>query len=88
MPRTVSALLVALLPFLHGYDLEARSDAGAEDGSAEALSAVDFQRVADVLLARPALQPDEHVLLVALPGRFNPLMPLLRKGIEAAGGEE
>ena len=73
MPRTVSALLVALLPFLHGYDLEARSDAGAEDGSAEALSAVDFQRVADVLL-------------VALPGRFNPLMPLLRKGVEAAGG--
>ena len=85
MTRTVAALFVALLPFLHGCDIEARSDGEADGASAAAPTAIDFQQVADVLLTRLDLQPDERVLLVALPGRFDPLMPLLRQGVEAAG---
>ena len=83
MPRILSAMLIALTPFLHACGDEAgSSDDGMPAASADASTAIDFQRVASVLLARLDLQPDERVLLVALPGRFDPLMPLLRAGVD------
>ena len=85
MSRILSAVLVTLIPFLHACGDTARSSDGIADASAEASAAIDFQRVADVLLVRLDLQPGERVLLVALPGRFDPLMPLLRTGVESAG---
>ena len=93
MPRTVPALLAALVPFLQTCGGEpSSSDAALQAApqsaarlTAEAGAAIDFKQIADVLLARLDLQPDERVLLVGLPGRFDPLIPLLRTGIEAAG---
>ena len=85
MPRTVFALLVALTPFLQSCGDEAAPNAGSTDASTEASTAIEFQQVADVLLARLDLQANERVLLVGRPGRFDPLMPLLRSGIASAG---
>jgi hypothetical protein len=44
--------------------------------------------LANVLLDRLDLQPGERVLLVAAPGRFDPLIPLVREGVAAAGAED
>jgi leucyl aminopeptidase (aminopeptidase T) len=49
---------------------------------------IDFPRVAEILLERLDLQPGERVLLVGLPGRFDPLFPLLREGVAAAAAED
>ena len=93
MRRTIPALLAALVPFLQTCGGEpSSSDAALQAApqsaarlTAEAGAAIDFKQIADVLLARLDLQPDERVLLVGLPGRFDPLIPLLRTGVEAAG---
>ena len=93
MPRTVPALLTALVPFLQGCASEVSSSDAVAQAAAqsaaqstdEASATIDFKQVADVLLARLDLQPDERVLLVGLPGRFDPLIPLLRTGVEVAG---
>ena len=85
MSRILSAVLVTLIPFLHACGDEAAPNAGSTDASTEASTAIEFQQVADVLLARLDLQANERVLLVGRPGRFDPLMPLLRSGIASAG---
>jgi hypothetical protein len=54
---------------------------GSED-----TGSIDFDVVARVLLDRLDLQEGERTLLVGLPGRFDPLVPLLRAGIADAGG--
>lgn len=48
-------------------------------------SHLDWQAIATQLIKRCGLQPGEQVLLVGLPGRFDPLIPLLKKNIERAG---
>lgn len=64
-------------------------NAGAEPPpETRSASSIDFETVADVLVERLALQPGERVLLVGLPGRFDPLVPLLRKAVVAAGAED
>jgi hypothetical protein len=85
VPRIVFASLTALTPFLQSCTDEAAPNAGAADAAAEESTALDFQQVAEVLLARLDLQANERVLLVGLPGRFDPLMPLLRSSIASAG---
>ena len=85
MFRIVSATLVAVTPLLHACGGAATSSGGVADAPSTSSATIDFQQVADVLLARLDLQPNERVLLVGLPGRFDPLMPLLRTGIASAG---
>ncbi|HEY5692557.1 MAG TPA: aminopeptidase [Cyclobacteriaceae bacterium] len=46
---------------------------------------LDYAAIADEIMARCELQSGEQVLLVGQPGRFDPLIPLLKKGIENAG---
>ena len=46
---------------------------------------LDHGVIATVLLERLDLQPDERVLLVTVPGRFDALVDPLRSGIQAAG---
>lgn len=48
-------------------------------------SILDWQAIADKLIERSALQSGEQILLVAQPGQFDPLVPLLKKGIEEKG---
>jgi aminopeptidase len=60
----------------------------AENGANPAVGGLDHDRIAEVLLARLDLQPGERVLLVGLPGRFDPLVPRLREGFTAAGAVE
>ncbi len=85
MHRTVFAILAALTLFMHACGGESASNESRPDASTTTTAGIDFQSVAGVLLTRLDLQPDERVLLVGLPGRFDPLMPLLREGVEAAG---
>jgi hypothetical protein len=75
---------------------EEGSDAGrlpasrAEDGPSPRAVAdePDFGLMAEVLLERLDLQPEERVLLVGSPGRFDPLVPLLREGVAAAEADD
>jgi len=53
-----------------------------EDGESATL---DYDAIAERLLDRLALQPDERVLLVGLPGRFDAIVPAFRAGVTAAG---
>ena len=46
---------------------------------------LDWDAIADRLVAQVAPEPGERVLLVALPGRFDPLVPILRRKLGAAG---
>lgn len=48
----------------------------------------DWPGIADQLLARIDLQAGEKVLLVGQTGEFDPLIPLLRERISAAGAED
>ncbi|HXV85395.1 MAG TPA: aminopeptidase, partial [Gemmatimonadales bacterium] len=48
--------------------------------------ALDWQRLAEALVTRMDLQRGERVLLVAHPGPFDPLIPVLRGAITRAGG--
>lgn len=50
-------------------------------------TSIDFEQLAGLLTSRLAVQAGEKVLLVGAPGRFDPLVPLLRDGFEAAGAE-
>jgi hypothetical protein len=49
---------------------------------------IDFAAVASVIVDRLDLQAGERVLLVGVPGRFDPIVPLLRAGIRASGAED
>ena len=93
MPRTVPALLAALVPFLQPCGSESSSSRAVPEeaaqsaarSTAQASAVIDFRQVADGLLARLDLQSDERVLLVGLPGRFDPLIPLLFLGVARHG---
>ena len=50
-----------------------------------AAQTLDWQRVSEALVERMALQPGERVLLIAGPGRFDPLVQELRDEIKSAG---
>jgi len=53
--------------------------------SSTAPAPLDLEVVGQTVLARLDLQPGERVLLVSQPGRFDPLVPVLRAGAVAAG---
>lgn len=53
-----------------------------------AAGALDHSALARALLQRLDLQPGERILLVAVPGRFDPLVDGLRAGARAAGAED
>ncbi len=46
---------------------------------------LNWEAIANKLVERSQLQAGEQVLLVAEPGKFEPLVPFLRTGIEQAG---
>lgn len=48
-------------------------------------SYLNWQAIAEKLLERSQLQEGEQVLLVGQPGQFDPLVPLLKAGIEKVG---
>jgi len=50
-----------------------------------AQAALDWDAIADRLVTQIDPQPGERVLLVALPGRFDALVPALRRKLGAAG---
>jgi len=50
--------------------------------------ALDHASLAEALLERLDLQPGERILLVGVPGRFDPLVDGLRAGARAAGAED
>lgn len=55
-----------------------------EDAS---MNYLDWHAIADKLITQSQLQPNEQVLLVAQSGQFDPLIPLLKNGIENAGAK-
>lgn len=54
-------------------------------GPLAAQGALDWDAIADRLVAQIDPQPGERVLLVALPGRFDALVPILRMKLGATG---
>ncbi len=48
-------------------------------------SPLNWSAIADQIVARAQLQKEEKILLVAEPGRFDPLVPLLKEQVERAG---
>lgn len=81
----IPGLLVLLLT---SFSCQHSSPGGAEDSDEMTGQSLDYTRIADQLIAQAALQPGERVLLVALPGRFDTLVPLLRERITAAGATD
>ena len=59
--------------------------AGNRTLSAQARLSLDWQAVAEKIVERLALEPDEQVLLVAHPGMFEDLIPHLRYAVMNAG---
>ena len=59
---------------------------GLLSASALAEETLDAQPLAAALVERMNLQPGEKVLLMASPGRFDPLVAELREEIQSAGG--
>lgn len=49
---------------------------------------LNWTAIADKLVERMYLQAGERVLLVGLPGDFDPLVPVLRERLRQAGGED
>ena len=49
---------------------------------------LDYVGLAEALLERLALQPGERVLLVAMPGSFDAMVPTFRAGVVAAGATD
>ncbi len=49
---------------------------------------LDWEALSDKLVERMGLQSGERVFLLARPGDFDPLIPLLRKKIASAGAED
>lgn len=68
--------------------ISACQPAGTGNGEAEEGFSFQWSAIADELIERAALRPGERVLLVALPGEFDTLTPLLRERIRAAGAED
>jgi hypothetical protein len=60
----------------------------AGPAGAPAQADLSFARLAETLVERMALQSGERVLLVGAPGRFEPLVPLLRAAVVRAGGTD
>jgi hypothetical protein len=77
----LSALAAALLLFACG---PAESRPPATSGP----EALDHAALAEALSERLDLQPGERILLVGVPGRFDPLAEGLRAGARAAGAED
>ncbi len=75
---------------LHGVLLALLATAACEgsEGGPASPAALDFSAIASTILSRLDLQPGERVLLVAAPGRFDPLVTLLREGIRLAEAED
>jgi len=89
--RSSVTMIALCAAFFAGCDGEPAEDVPAEpDASAvvATASSIDFQAVADAVLRQLDLQPGEQVLLVGVPGRFDPLVKPLRNGIIAAGAED
>ena len=62
---------------------------GEGDGAGDGASAgLDLGAISELLLGRMDLQPGETVLLVGLSGRWDPIVPLLREGVAAAGAAD
>ncbi len=62
---------------------------GAADAAAVAAATpLPWSAIADVLVQRMDLQPDERVLLVARTGPFDPLIPELRSRVAEAGATD
>ena len=57
-------------------------------GSDAEPAALDYDALAEFLLERLALQQGERVLLVAMPGVFDALVPTFREGVAAAGATD
>ena len=57
----------------------------AATGESVTPAPLDLEEVARVVLVRLDLRPGERVLLVSQPGRFDPVVPVLRAGAVAAG---
>lgn len=56
-----------------------------EEDKVETDAHLDWTAIADKIIERSKLQAGEQVLLVGQPGRFDPLIPFLKNGIETAG---
>jgi hypothetical protein len=80
-PRVALVLLAALA----ACGDEPREPAPPADGGGGDPDAV---ALADLLLARLALEPGEHVLMVGVPGRWDGLVERTRAGVRTAGAED
>lgn len=59
---------------------------GAPAAQAQPQLTLDWRAMAEQLVAQLALEPNERVLLVAAPGLFDDLIPVLRYAVMQAGG--
>lgn len=90
VPAGVALALAALLSPLKGGPSSAQRSHGAPTPDSRPDSrapALDFGRIAGVIVERMALEPGERVLLVAARGRFDPLVTELGTRVRRAGGE-
>ncbi|MEQ9413721.1 MAG: hypothetical protein RIF39_07815, partial [Cyclobacteriaceae bacterium] len=77
-----AALLLSLL-LVTCFSCDTQKKATEEASS----SYLNWQAIADQLIAQSQLQSGEQVLLVGQSGQFETLVPLLKVGIEKAGAK-
>ncbi len=58
-----------------------------QEADAKASNELDFDALANLLMERMDLQLGETVLLVGVPGRFEPLIPALKNRVDSSLGE-
>jgi hypothetical protein len=87
MPRSPIVPIVLSLALLGcpGSDAPGGEGSAAEHAEPEDPATLDVEGIAAVVVERLDLQPGERVLLVGLPGWFDDLVPLLRRGVREAG---
>ena len=81
--------LFSLLLLLASACTDAPSEGALTTAETEVRAvSLNWTAIADKLVERMYLQPGERVLLVGLPGAFDPLVPVLRERLRQAGGED
>jgi len=73
--RRALGILIAILAIV----------AAAQPGPGMGSEPLDWRRLSETLVDRMDLQPGERVLLMAAPGRFDPLVEQVREAVQAAG---
>jgi hypothetical protein len=87
MKSTTYCILLVLLLLVLSCQKKETTNTGEQEIADTTIFHLDWDAMTTMFMRRMNLEPGEKVLLVARPGRFNEMIPLLKEKITAAKGE-